>query len=99
MLNAVLVGCRARKPFRLAVSAVATQFALPVTLSRSHLYIVKAMCPGSRIYLGTDNTVSSSTGYPMDDGETLTMEPVQLTALWHIGGASDAISVFPFDRV
>lgn len=98
MLSAVLGGLKPTLPQRKAVSnGAAVQMA--ISGARCHLYIVKAICPGQKIYLGTDNTVDAATGYPMVDGETLTMEPEAINDLWHYGsGAGCSLSVWPFVR-
>jgi len=62
-----------------------------------HGVIVKALCPGQTVYLGVAADVTTATGYPMGDGETLTLEVKNVNELWFIASAAaQAVSLVPF---
>ena len=64
-----------------------------------HGVIVKALCPGQTVYLGKTVAVTTSTGYPMTDGETLTLEVPNANQLAFIASAAgQAVSIVPFYR-
>lgn len=43
----------------------------------------------NNVYVGHDNTVSSTNGYTLDAGEEVTVEIDSLDKVWVIGGAAD----------
>jgi hypothetical protein len=65
-----------------------------------HAFILKAICPSQVIYVGDSAAVTTATGYPMTDNETLVVEGRNSYELYFIASAAaQAISVLPFDRV
>jgi len=44
------------------------------------------------VYLGSDNTVSSTTGRELSPGESITLDVLNPRKLWIIGTAADRIS-------
>lgn len=100
MQSAVIAGVRPRTPFRASVTTSAAALALPGGQARSHLYILKAICPSDVIYLGTSSAVTSSDGYPLQNGESITVEARDVTSLYAISGAGAcSLAVWPWDRV
>jgi hypothetical protein len=58
--------------------------------------VVKALCPGQTVYVGTSSAVTAADGYPLSDGETLTLEVKNGSDLWFIASAADqAVAFFP----
>jgi len=61
--------------------------------------VIKAICPGQTIYVGVSSSVTTSTGYPLSDGETLTLEVRNANALYVIASAAaQSVAVLPFSR-
>jgi hypothetical protein len=44
------------------------------------------------IYLGSDNTVSASTGWPISPGETYSLDVLNSSKMWVIGTAADKLA-------
>ncbi len=83
-------------PTRNTVGATAAQL---TSTGNNHGVILKAMCPGHTIYLGTTSAVTTATGYPMSDGETLTLEIANANQLYAIASAaSQSLAVLPCSR-
>jgi hypothetical protein len=83
-------------PYRVAVGVAAVN----VTASGNVRGVVlKAICPGQVIYIGADSGVTTATGYPMSDGETLTLEVRNANQIFAIASAAaQSLSVLPFER-
>lgn len=63
-----------------------------------HGVIVKAICPGQKVYVG-DATVTTANGYPLGDGETLTLEVKNANQIYMTADAdAQAVSILPFLR-
>lgn len=87
---------RIKAPTRSASGVAAAQ--LPDS-GNVHGVVVKAICPGQTIYVGADNTVTTANGYPMADGDTLTLEVRNANQIWHIASAAaQSLAVLPFER-
>lgn len=48
--------------------------------------------PTNLIYVGYDNTVSSTTGWPLSPAQELPVDVINLSRLWVIGTAADRIA-------
>lgn len=87
---------RIKAPTRNTVGATAAQL---TATDNVHGVILKAICPGQVIYLGLDANVTTATGYPMVDGETLTLEVRNADQLYAIASAAaQSLAVLPFTR-
>jgi hypothetical protein len=87
---------RLRAPYQVVIGTTAQA----LTSSGGVLGVtLKAISPGQTIYLGTDNTVSSLTGWPLADGETFTVEVSDASTIWVVASApSQRLAVFPYRR-
>lgn len=84
---------RITAPNRLAVGVTAVQG----SNRPCHGVVVKALCPGETIYLGTSSAVTTADGYPMGDGETLTLNVKNANELYFIASAAaQAVAFVPF---
>jgi hypothetical protein len=80
-------------PSRLTVGAAAVQ-GPNVSV---HGVVVKTICPGQVIYLGTSNGVTTATGFPLYDGESMSFEVSNLNQLWFIASAAaQAVAFLPY---
>jgi hypothetical protein len=84
-------------PYRVTVGTAA------VALTGSgnvHGMVIRAIAgTGETIYIGASSAVTTSTGYPMTNGETLTLEVRNATDIYAIASASSqSVSVLPFVR-
>jgi len=83
-------------PYRVTVGAAAVQL---TSSGNVHGVVVKAMCPGQTIYIGVSSAVTTATGYPMTDAETLTLEVRNANQIYAIASApAQAVAVLPFTR-
>lgn len=83
-------------PYRVTVGGTAVQ----ITASGNvHGVVVKALSPGQTVYIGISDAVTTATGYPMVDGETLTLEVRNANQLYAIASAAaQSVAVLPFSR-
>jgi hypothetical protein len=90
--NSTVAPFRPIAPTRLAVGVAAVQGSdIPC-----HTVVVKALCPGQTIYVGTSSGVTTANGYPLADGEFLTFEVKNANQLWFISdAAAQAVAFFP----
>jgi hypothetical protein len=87
---------RLTAPYRVTVGAAAVQL---TASGNVHGIVVKALSPGQTVYIGASSAVTTATGYPMVDGETLTLEVRNADQLYAIASAaSQAVAVLPFSR-
>jgi hypothetical protein len=83
-------------PYRVTVGVAAAQL---TASGNVHGIVLKAVCPGQTIYVGTSAAVTTATGYPMVDGETLTLEIRNANQLFAIASAAaQSVAVLPFSR-
>jgi hypothetical protein len=61
---------------------------------------LKAMSPnGNFIYLGSSNAVNTNSGWPLADGDTITIEVSNANQLWAVSTASNQrIAILPYRR-
>lgn len=80
--------------------ATGSAAALTDNSGNQHGFILKAICPaGQTIYLGASAAVTTSTGYPMTDGETLTLEVANVSEIYAIADAVSAqLAILPFAK-
>lgn len=87
---------RLMAPYRVTVGASAVQL---TTSGNVRGVILKAIAPGQTVDLGTSSAVTTSNGYPMVDGETLTLEIRDAAQVYAVASAANqAVVVFPFVR-
>lgn len=80
-------------PSRLTVGAAAVQG----TSVPCHGVVVKAICPGQTIYVGNSTAVTTATGYPLADGESITFEVSNINQLWFIASAAlQSVALLPY---
>lgn len=85
-------------PYRVAVNSGAA--AALTTAGNKHGFVLKAMCPGQVIYIGVSSSVTTANGYPMNDGETLTLEVKDAAELYAIADADNqSLAVLPFTQL
>jgi hypothetical protein len=90
-------GVRLVAPYRVTVGAAAVQL---TTSGNVHGIVIKAMCPGQTIYIGASSAVTTATGYPMVDGETLSLEATNANQVYAIASAGgQSVAVLPYSRV
>lgn len=83
-------------PFRVTVGADAVQLTASANV---HGVIIKAICPAQKIYLGASSAVTTATGYPLQDGESVMFLSKNADQFWAIASAAaQEISVVPFYR-
>jgi hypothetical protein len=83
-------------PYRVTVGAAAVQL---TTSGNVHGVVIKAICPGQTVYVGVSSSVTTATGYPMADGETLTLEVQNANQVYAIASAAtQSVAVLPFER-
>lgn len=83
-------------PYRVTVGATAVQL---TTSGNVHGVVIKAIAPGQVVYIGASAAVTTATGYPMADGDTLTLEVRNANQVWAIASAAaQSVSVLPFSR-
>lgn len=84
-------------PYRVTVGATAVQLTNSTNVNGG--VVIKAICPGQTLYIGISSAVTTSTGYPMSDGETLTLEVRNANQLYAIASAAaQSVAVLPFSR-
>jgi hypothetical protein len=87
---------RLTAPYRVTVGAAAVQL---TTSGNVHGIVLECLCPGQTIYIGASAAVTTATGYPMADGETLTLEVRNANQLFAIASAAgQSLAVLPFSR-
>jgi hypothetical protein len=83
-------------PYRVTIGAAAVQL---TASGNVHGIVIKAICPGQTIYIGASSAVTTSTGYPMVDGETLTLEAANANQIYAIASAAaQSVAVLPYAR-
>lgn len=83
-------------PYRVTVGTSAGQL---TSSGNVRGVIIKAICPGQTIYIGTSSAVTTSTGYPLADGDSLTLEIRNASDIYAIASAAaQSVSVLPFGR-
>jgi hypothetical protein len=83
-------------PYRVTVGAAAVQL---TASGNVHGIVLKAICPGQTIYVGVSSSVTTATGYPLSDGETLTLEVQNANQIYAIASAAaQSVAILPFER-
>jgi hypothetical protein len=83
-------------PYRVTVGGTAVQL---TASGNVHGIVLKALCPGQTMYIGASSAVTTATGYPMSDGETLTLEVANANQIYAIASAAaQSVAVLPFAR-
>lgn len=83
-------------PYRVTVGGTAVQLTASGNVTG---LVIKAICPGQTMYIGAASTVTTLTGYPLADGETLTLEVTNANQIYAIASAaSQSVAVLPFSR-
>lgn len=84
-------------PYRVTVGASAVQLTASGNVNGG--VVVKAICPGQTVYVGTSAAVTTANGYPLSDGETLTLEVSNADKVFAIASAAaQSVAVLPFSR-
>lgn len=84
-------------PYRVAVGTSAVQLTTSGNVNGG--VCIKALAPGQTMYLGVSSAVTTSTGWPMSDRESLCLEVRNANVLYGIASAADqAVAVLPFSR-
>jgi hypothetical protein len=88
---------RLKAPYRVAVGVAA----VPLTgLQKVHGHVIKAICPGETIYIGASAAVTTATGYPLSNGETLGLEVFDASTVYAIASAAaQSVAVLPYVRL
>lgn len=74
---------------RVTVAATAAQL-VATTAVRSVAIFAEAANAGVT-YVGGDSSVTTSTGFPLNAGDTITLDTVDASGVWIIGTASDHV--------
>lgn len=94
--QATRASIRLTAPYRVTVGATAVQLTSSGNVNGG--VVVKALVPGQTMYLGLSG-VTTATGYPMADYETLTLEVSNANQLYAIASAAaQSVAVLPFSR-
>lgn len=94
--NSTTIPARPSAPSRLTVGASAVQG----TNVTGHGVIVKAICPGQTIYVGTSSALTTANGWPLADNESLAFEVKNANELYFIASAAaQAVALFPYTWV
>lgn len=84
-------------PYRVAVGVTAVQLTTSGNVNGG--VCVKALVPGQTLYLGVSAAVTTATGWPMTDNESLCLEVNNANQLWAIASAAaQSVAVLPFSR-
>ena len=88
---------RVTAPYRVTVGATATQLTSSGNVNGG--VCVKALVPGQTMYLGISSAVTTLTGWPMTDNESLCLEVRNANELYGIASAAaQSVAVLPFSR-
>lgn len=82
---------------------ISTGTGAPLTdnCGNQHGFVIKALCPAAQvIYVsGTLATCTAAAGYPMNDGETLTLEVQNENQIFALASAGSAqLAILPFAK-
>lgn len=59
--------------------------------------VIKAICPGNTIYIGTSSGVTAADGFPMSDGDVLELRVTNVNQIWHIASAAaQSLAYMPY---
>lgn len=84
-------------PYRVTVGTSAVQLTSSGNVNGG--VCIKALVPGQTMYLGVASTVTTATGWPMSDNESLCLEVRNANVLYGIASAAaQAVAVLPFSR-
>jgi len=84
-------------PYRVTVGVAAVQLTSSGNVNGG--VCVKALVPGQTLYLGVSSAVTTATGWPMTDNESLCLEVRNANVLWGIASAAaQSVAVLPFSR-
>lgn len=77
------------KAGQVAIAVGGTAQQIPKTAGSTGGVRLKANSANAgKIYLGSDNTVSATTGYELSAGESINLEVLNLGRLWIVGGTT-----------
>lgn len=82
-----IVGLVSWKVNQAAITTAASQIANPALAGRKTISIKALTSNTVSIYVGADNTVTSSTGYELPAGGAIDMEISDVNAIWCIAGS------------
>lgn len=89
-------GIRLKTPYRKTVGVAAVH--LGNSEDDVHGILLRAICPGETIYIGLAG-VTTATGYPMTDGESLPLDVRNGSRIYAIAtAAAQSVAVLPFVR-
>lgn len=84
-------------PYRVTIGATSVQLTTSGNVNGG--VCLKALVPGQTLYIGISTAVTTSTGWPMTDNESLCLEVRNATDLWGIASAAaQSVAVLPFSR-
>lgn len=88
---------RVTAPYRVTVGATAVQLTSSGNVNGG--VCIKALVPGQTMYLGVSSAVTTSTGWPMTDNESLCLEVINANVIYGIASAAaQSVAVLPFSR-
>lgn len=88
---------RVTAPYRVTVGGTAVQLTSSGNVNGG--VCLKALVPGQTLYLGVSTAVTTSTGWPMSDNESLCLEVINANQIWGIASAAaQSVAVLPFSR-
>lgn len=77
-------GLTAFKTSQYPIGLTAVQITPTPLTNRSSISITVEAAPNIAVYIGTDNTVTTSTGYPLYDGSTIQLDLTPTGNIWAI---------------
>lgn len=84
-------------PFRVTVGTSAVNLTSSGNVNGG--VCLKALVPGQTLYIGVSSAVTTLTGWPMSDNESLCLEVRNANVLWGIASAAaQSVAVLPFSR-
>jgi hypothetical protein len=85
-------------PYRQAVGAAAVQVTSSNPVNGG--IVVRAICPGQTIYLGVSSAVTTANGFPLSDGDIITLGVRDANLLYAIASAAaQELAILPFNRL
>lgn len=84
-------------PYRVTMGVAAAQITTSGNVNGG--VCLKALVPGQTLYIGVSSAVTTSTGWPMTDNESLCLEVRNANVLYGIASAAaQSVAVLPFSR-
>lgn len=84
-----------RAPYQVIISTTPQPLASSTAV---HGIVLKAISPGATIYIGTSSALTATDGYPLSDGDTLTLEVREASEIYAMATATARLAIMPYRR-